>query len=83
MQNHIPYLGGDNQNRGTQLLEIYALEIQMHTAQKNAKKLNQLYEASLRIKSAIPHPLIMGLLIFFYLRSTLLRIDREEITSSL
>jgi len=52
--------GIDNQHRGTQLLEIYALEIQMHTATKNNKKLKQLYEASLKIKSAIPHPLIMG-----------------------
>ncbi|CAF4317117.1 unnamed protein product, partial [Adineta steineri] len=56
--------GIDNQNRGTQLLEIYALEIQMHTSQKNNKRLKQLYEASLHIKSAIPHPLIMGLFVF-------------------
>ena len=54
--------GVDNQHRGTQLLEIYALEIQMHTSQKNNKKLKQLYEASLQIKSAIPHPLIMGVI---------------------
>jgi hypothetical protein len=33
----------------------------MHTSQKNNKKLKQLYEASVNIKSAIPHPLIMGL----------------------
>ncbi|CAF1455219.1 unnamed protein product, partial [Rotaria sordida] len=52
----------DIQHRGTQLLEIYALEIQMHTSQKNNKKLKQLYEASLHIKSAIPHPLIMGVI---------------------
>lgn len=56
----ISFSGVDNQHRGTQLLEIYALEIQMHTSQKNNKKLKQLYEASLHIKSAIPHPLIMG-----------------------
>ncbi|CAF2750952.1 unnamed protein product [Rotaria sp. Silwood2] len=54
--------GTDNQHRGTQLLEIYALEIQMHTSQKNNKKLKQLYEASLHIRSAIPHPLIMGVI---------------------
>lgn len=57
----LSFSGFDNQHRGTQLLEIYALEIQMHTSQKNNKKLKQLYEASLQIKSAIPHPLIMGL----------------------
>ena len=29
---------------GTQLLEVYALEIQMYTAQKNNKKLKALYD---------------------------------------
>ena len=47
--------------KGTQLLEIYALEIQMYTAQKNNKKLKTLYDQSLHIKSAIPHPLILGM----------------------
>ena len=55
--------GTDDQRKGTQLLEVYALEIQMHTVQKNTKKLKQLYELSLHIKAAIPHPLIMGLFI--------------------
>jgi len=54
--------GTDDQKKGTQLLEIYALEIQMYTAQKNNKKLKALYEQSLRVKSAIPHPLIMGVI---------------------
>uniref|UniRef100_A0A915HZ14 COP9 signalosome complex subunit 2 n=1 Tax=Romanomermis culicivorax TaxID=13658 RepID=A0A915HZ14_ROMCU len=52
--------GEEDVKKGTQLLEIYALEIQMYTEQKNNKKLKALYEQSLRIKSAIPHPLIMG-----------------------
>ncbi|CAF1315411.1 unnamed protein product, partial [Didymodactylos carnosus] len=52
----------DDLKKGTQLLEVYALEIQMHTTQKNTKKLKQLYERSLHIKSAIPHPLIMGVI---------------------
>lgn len=43
-------------------MEIYALEIQMYTVQKNNKKLKALYEQSLHIKSAIPHPLIMGVI---------------------
>jgi len=34
----------------------------MYTAQKNNKKLKELYEQSLHIKSAIPHPLIMGVI---------------------
>ena len=50
----------DDLKKGTQLLEIYALEIQMYTAQKNNKKLKALYDQSLHIKSAIPHPLILG-----------------------
>lgn len=54
--------GEDDLKKGTQLLEIYALEIQMYTEQKNNKKLKALYEQSLHIKSAIPHPLIMGII---------------------
>jgi len=54
--------GEEDMKKGTQLLEIYALEIQMYTAQKNNKKLKALYEQSLHIKSAIPHPLIMGVI---------------------
>ncbi|KAE8748229.1 alien [Frankliniella occidentalis] len=42
--------GEDDLKKGTQLLEIYALEIQMYTAQKNNKKLKTLYEQSLHIK---------------------------------
>uniref|UniRef100_A0A1A9W873 COP9 signalosome complex subunit 2 n=1 Tax=Glossina brevipalpis TaxID=37001 RepID=A0A1A9W873_9MUSC len=54
--------GEEDLKKGTQLLEIYALEIQMYTVQKNNKKLKALYEQSLHIKSAIPHPLIMGVI---------------------
>eukprot|EP00276_Gloeochaete_wittrockiana_P021908 CAMPEP_0184348234 /NCGR_PEP_ID=MMETSP1089-20130417/26409_1 /TAXON_ID=38269 ORGANISM="Gloeochaete wittrockiana, Strain SAG46.84" /NCGR_SAMPLE_ID=MMETSP1089 /ASSEMBLY_ACC=CAM_ASM_000445 /LENGTH=422 /DNA_ID=CAMNT_0026679857 /DNA_START=45 /DNA_END=1310 /DNA_ORIENTATION=- len=52
--------GSDDQKKGTQLLEVYALEIQYYTATKNNKKLKQLYDRALQIKSAIPHPRIMG-----------------------
>lgn len=54
--------GIEDQKKGTQLLEIYALEIQMYTAQKNNKKLRELYEKSLKVKSAIPHPRIMAVI---------------------
>ncbi|CAK8676934.1 COP9 signalosome complex subunit 2-like [Clavelina lepadiformis] len=54
--------GGDDMKKGTQLLEVYALEIQMYTAQKNNKKLKHVYEQSLHIKSAIPHPFTMGVI---------------------
>ncbi|KAL1516701.1 hypothetical protein ABEB36_000579 [Hypothenemus hampei] len=49
-------------HKGTQMLEIYALEIQMYTEQKNNRKLKELYEKSLRIRSAVPHPLIMSII---------------------
>jgi len=54
--------GSDDSKKGTQLLEVYALEIQMYTATKNNKKLKELYKLSLHIKSAIPHPKIMGII---------------------
>eukprot|EP01134_Creolimax_fragrantissima_P003786 CFRG3786T1 len=55
--------GHDDAKKGTQLLEVYALEIQMYTEQKNAKKLASLYDQAIRIKSsAIPHPLNLGII---------------------
>jgi len=48
--------------KGSLLIEIYALEIQMYTATKNHKKLKELYHKALEIKSAIPHPRIMGVI---------------------
>jgi len=54
--------GQEDAKRGTQLQEIYALEIQLCTEQKNHKKLKELYSRSMQIKSAIPHPRIMGVI---------------------
>ena len=54
--------GSDDLKKGTQLLEVYAIEIQMYTEQKNNKKLKQLYQRALTVKSAIPHPRIMGII---------------------
>eukprot|EP00850_Spirogloea_muscicola_P019683 SM000196S05375 [mRNA] locus=s196:152294:155665:- [translate_table: standard] len=54
--------GSDDQKKGTQLLEVYAIEIQMYTETKNTKKLKELYQRALAIKSAIPHPRIMGII---------------------
>ncbi|KAI9364925.1 PCI domain-containing protein [Zopfochytrium polystomum] len=54
--------GSDDQKKGTLLLEIFALEIQMHTETKNNKKLKPLYNQCLSVKSAIPHPRIMGVI---------------------
>jgi COP9 signalosome complex subunit 2 len=52
--------GDTDDKKGTQMLEIYALEIQKYTEQKNNRALQKLYVEALRVKSAIPHPLIMG-----------------------
>ncbi|KAF7302625.1 PCI domain-containing protein [Mycena chlorophos] len=48
--------------RGTQLLEIYALEIQMYNETRNHKKLKEIYNATNAVRSAIPHPRIMGVI---------------------
>lgn len=54
--------GSEDLKKGTQLLEVYAVEIQMYTEQRNNKKLKQLYHKALGVKSAIPHPRIMGII---------------------
>ena len=43
--------GADDLKKGTQLLEVYALEIQMHTATKNNKKLKSLYRRRCRSRA--------------------------------
>ncbi|KAF8899159.1 PCI domain-containing protein [Infundibulicybe gibba] len=52
----------DQSQRGTQLLEIYALEIQMYNETRNFKKLKEIYNATNDVRSAIPHPRIMGVI---------------------
>jgi COP9 signalosome complex subunit 2 len=54
--------GSDDQSKGTILLEIFALEIQMYGETANFKKLKETYDATLQVKSAIPHPRIMGII---------------------
>jgi len=54
--------GEDVAQKGTQLLEIYALEIQMYNETKNFRKLKEIYNASNSVRSAIPHPRIMGVI---------------------
>lgn len=43
-------------------MEIYALEIQMYAETKNNKQLKRLYQRALKVKSAVPHPKIMGII---------------------
>lgn len=54
--------GSDDPSKGTYLLEIYALEIQMYAERKNNKQLKQLYQRALTVRSAVPHPKIMGII---------------------
>lgn len=54
--------GTDDPSKGTYSLEIYALEIQMYAATKNNKQLKRLYERALKVRSAVPHPKVMGII---------------------
>jgi hypothetical protein len=54
--------GTPDLKKATLLLEVYAIEMQMCSAQKNFKRLKELYDKSLSIKAAIPHPKIMGII---------------------
>ncbi|MCJ1308296.1 hypothetical protein MMC25_001949 [Agyrium rufum] len=54
--------GTNDPSKGTYALEIYALEIQMYADTKNNKRLKTLYQRALKVKSAVPHPRIMGVI---------------------
>ncbi|OQR98396.1 COP9 signalosome complex subunit 2 [Thraustotheca clavata] len=51
-----------NVKKDSQLLEVYALQIQLYTAQKDNKKLVELYEKALRVKPGVAHPRIIGVI---------------------
>ena len=53
----------DVAKKGSLLIDVYALEIQMYTAVNDIKKLKGLYELSLEVtKSAVPTPRILGII---------------------
>ncbi|KAL8906409.1 MAG: hypothetical protein Q9207_002070 [Kuettlingeria erythrocarpa] len=54
--------GTDDPSKGTYALEVYALEIQMYAETRNNKRLKALYHRALSIRSAVPHPKIMGII---------------------
>jgi COP9 signalosome complex subunit 2 len=54
--------GSDDPAKGTYALEIYSIEIQMHTELKNMKQLKRLFHKSLAIGSAVSHPKIVGII---------------------
>ena len=49
-------------SKGTYALEVFALEIQMNADTRNNKRLKQLYQRALKVRSAVPHPRIMGII---------------------
>jgi COP9 signalosome complex subunit 2 len=54
--------GTEDPTKGTYSLEVYALEILMLAETRNNKRLKALYQRALRVKSAVPHPNIMGII---------------------
>jgi|UniRef100_A0A7S4C811 COP9 signalosome complex subunit 2 len=54
--------GSYDVKKGTQLLTVYSLEIQMQTELKDYKTLKTLYSESLEVESAIPPPRILGII---------------------
>ena len=54
--------GSDDPSKGTYALEIYALEIQMYADTRNNKRLKALYQRALKVRSAVPHPKVMGII---------------------
>ncbi|KAI1916086.1 hypothetical protein LOZ58_004374 [Ophidiomyces ophidiicola] len=54
--------GLDDPAKGTYSLEVYALEIQMYAITGNNKRLKALYQKALKVRSAVPHPKIMGII---------------------
>ena len=54
--------GGDDYSKGTYLLEIYCLEIQLAAATNNAARMRQVYPKTLNIRSAVFDPRVMGII---------------------
>ena len=51
--------------KGTQLQEIYALQLQMLEQTKDHAGIRTVYARALQIKSAIPHPRVVGAILGF------------------
>ncbi|TIA85021.1 hypothetical protein E3P99_04089 [Wallemia hederae] len=54
--------GTDDQSKGSLLLEIFALEIQMYSQTNDTKKLREIYNQTSTITSAISHPRVLGII---------------------
>ena len=54
--------GTDDETKGTSLLEVCALEIQLCTATKNAARMKVIYPKTLNLNAAVADPRIMGVI---------------------
>mmetsp|Transcript_13638 Transcript_13638/g.18178 ORF Transcript_13638/g.18178 Transcript_13638/m.18178 type:complete len:451 (-) Transcript_13638:179-1531(-) len=54
--------GTDDATKGTSLLEVYALEIQLCAATNNTQQMHQVYPRTLNLNAAVPDPRIMGII---------------------
>uniref|UniRef100_A0A7S2PLH7 PCI domain-containing protein n=1 Tax=Leptocylindrus danicus TaxID=163516 RepID=A0A7S2PLH7_9STRA len=53
---------GGGSSSSTHLLEIYALQIQLYSRQKDTKKLRELFRRAMRVEGGIPHPRTLALI---------------------
>ena len=54
--------GSDDPAKGTSLLEVYALEIQLCTATGDARRMKRIYPRTLNLNAAVADPRIMGVI---------------------
>ncbi|ORY31403.1 PCI domain-domain-containing protein [Naematelia encephala] len=52
----------EDQTKGSLLLELYAIEIQMYSNLQEIRKQKEIYNAAIQVKNAIPHPRVMGVI---------------------
>ena len=54
--------GSDDLTKGTHLLEVYCLEIQLCAGTKNASRMRMIYPKTLNLNAAVADPRIMGVI---------------------
>lgn len=54
--------GSNDSTRGTSLLELYSIQIQLYGETGDTMKLKEYYNKALQVTTAIPHPRILGII---------------------
>lgn len=54
--------GSDGGGSSTHLMEIYALQIQLYSRQKDNKKLREIFNKAMAVRGGIPHPRTLALI---------------------